>query len=74
VKHPTASEREQCVNLYSDGVLLKHLVETFGRHRVVISRWINQAGAKRGHKYRGRWTTVPSANPSPVEKIGDHQS
>jgi len=55
MKHPTPSERQQCVSLYSEGVLLKHLVEHFGRHRVVISRWIKRAGAKRGHKFRGHW-------------------
>ena len=58
MKHPTAAEREQCVSLYSEGVLLKHLVEAFGRHRVVISRWVKQAEAKRGHKFRGRWAAL----------------
>lgn len=55
MKHATKTQRAECVRLYSEGALLKHLVELYGRHRIVISRWINQAGAKRGHKFRGRW-------------------
>ena len=58
MKHPTAEERQQCVSLYSQGTLLKHLEEIFGRHRVVINRWIAKAGAKRGHKFRGHWHIV----------------
>lgn len=60
MKHPTPSERQECISLYSEGVLLKHLVERYGRHRVVISRWIKQADAKRGHKFRGQWSSLSS--------------
>jgi len=66
MKHPTPAERAQCVSLYSEGVLLKHLEEMFGRQRPVINRWIKQAGAKRGHKFRGRWLAVsPSDGKTP---------
>lgn len=58
MKHLTPAERAQCVSLYSEGVLLKHLEELYQRPRPVISRWIKQAGAKRGHKFRGKWTLV----------------
>lgn len=57
MKHPTAAEREECVRLYCQGAMLKHLEELYGRHRAVINRWIKRAGAKRGHKFRGRWLT-----------------
>jgi hypothetical protein len=56
--HATATERAECVRLYAEGALLKHLVELFSRPRPTISRWIREAGAKRGHKFRGHWLAI----------------
>lgn len=53
-------ERAACVRLYSEGALLKHLEEIFGRPRQTIERWIRQDGTKRGHKFRGRWLSLTS--------------
>lgn len=58
MRHPPASVRAECVRLYSEGALLKHLVEMFERPRPTISRWIRQANAKRGHRFRGQWISL----------------
>lgn len=60
LKHSTAMERAECVRLYSEGALLKHLTERFGRPRPTIGRWIREADAKRGHRFRGRWVSLTS--------------
>jgi transposase-like protein len=54
MNHATDDERRECVRLYSEGTLLKHLEERFTRPRQTIGRWIRQANAKRGHKFRRR--------------------
>jgi len=53
-RHSTDVQRAECVGLYAGGTLLKHLEEQFKRPRQTIGRWIRQAGAKRGHKFRNR--------------------
>lgn len=58
MRHGTAIKRAECVRLYSEGALLKHLVELFGRPRPTINRWVREAGAKRGHKFRGWWPSL----------------
>lgn len=58
MRRSTPEERAECVSLYSEGVLLKHLTEKFKRHRVVINRWVAKAEAKRGHAFRGRWAIL----------------
>lgn len=50
--HPKPRTREYCVSLYSEGALLKQLVWMSGRSQQTVARWIRQAGAKRGHKFR----------------------
>ena len=57
--HATIEQRAECVRLYSEGAMLKHLVELFGRPRPTLNRWIREAGAKRGHKFRGSWLSLP---------------
>jgi hypothetical protein len=61
MRHGTPIERAECVRLYSQGVLLKHLVELFNRPRPTLNRWIREADAKRGHKFRGQWLALPQA-------------
>jgi hypothetical protein len=60
MRHGTDIERQECVRLYSEGALLKHLEEVFGRPRPTLGRWIREAGAKRGHKFRGQWFSLSS--------------
>jgi transposase-like protein len=68
MRHATSSERSECVRLYSEGAMLKHLVERFNRPRPTINRWVRQADAKRGHKFRGHWIRLPA-----IPTAGPHQ-
>jgi transposase-like protein len=58
--HPTATERAECVRLYSEGALQKQLAEIFRRPDPTIRQWIKKANAQRGHKFRGQWLTLSS--------------
>jgi transposase len=50
MRHAKPRERQFAIALYRGGVLLKQLVHITGRPMQTISRWIRQAGAKRGHR------------------------
>jgi hypothetical protein len=51
-RHMTAEQRAECIQLYAAGALVKHLVERYDRHRVVLGRLFARAGVKRGHTFR----------------------
>lgn len=64
--HPKPRTREFCVALYSQGALRKQLVWLSGRTEQTIARWIRQAGAKRGHRFRTAAVTRPQqSTPEP---------
>jgi transposase len=59
MRYAKPRERQFTIALYRDGTLLKQLAHLTGRPQQTISRWIRQAGAKRGHQIAAKGWVQP---------------